>query len=70
MMIYYLYVHSYMFRSYDHYQAEKYIATLGLLIAIALFNHVFCLLHRLHRVKCGMIMANNWQKHGLVQVTS
>jgi hypothetical protein len=31
MMIYYLYIHSYMFRSYDHHQAEKYIATLGLL---------------------------------------
>jgi hypothetical protein len=31
MMIYYLYVHSYMFRSYDHHQAEKYITTLGLL---------------------------------------
>jgi hypothetical protein len=27
MMIYYLYVHSYMFRSYDHQHAEKYIAT-------------------------------------------
>jgi hypothetical protein len=26
MMIYYLYIHSYMFRSYDHHQAEKYIA--------------------------------------------
>jgi hypothetical protein len=34
MMIYYLYVHSYMFRSYDHLQAEKYIATLGLLNTI------------------------------------
>jgi hypothetical protein len=31
MMIYYLYIRSYMFRSYDHHQAEKYIATLGLL---------------------------------------
>jgi hypothetical protein len=30
-MIYYLYIHSDMFRSYDHHQAEKYIATLGLL---------------------------------------
>jgi hypothetical protein len=24
-LIYYLYIHSYMFRSYDHHQAEKYI---------------------------------------------
>jgi hypothetical protein len=31
MMIYYLYIDSYVFRSYDHHQAEKYIATLGLL---------------------------------------
>jgi hypothetical protein len=30
-LIYYLYIHSYMFRSYDHHQAEKYITTLGLL---------------------------------------
>jgi hypothetical protein len=30
-LIYYLYIHSHMFRSYDHYQAEKYITTLGLL---------------------------------------
>jgi hypothetical protein len=29
--IYYLYIHSYMFRSYDHHQVEKYITTLGLL---------------------------------------
>jgi hypothetical protein len=29
MMIYYLYVDSYMFRSYDHHQAEKYIATIS-----------------------------------------
>jgi hypothetical protein len=31
MLIYYLYIHSYMFRSYDHHHAEKYITTLGLL---------------------------------------
>jgi hypothetical protein len=31
MMIYYLYIYSDMFRSYDHHQVEKYIATLGLL---------------------------------------
>jgi hypothetical protein len=30
-LIYYLYIHSYIFRSYDHHQAEKYITTLGLL---------------------------------------
>jgi hypothetical protein len=30
-LIYYLYIHSYMFRSYDHHQAEKYITTLELL---------------------------------------
>jgi hypothetical protein len=31
-LIYYLYIHSYMFRSYDHHHhAEKYITTLGLL---------------------------------------
>jgi hypothetical protein len=30
-LIYYLYIHSYMFRSYDHHQVEKYITTLGLL---------------------------------------
>jgi hypothetical protein len=30
-LIYYLYIYSYMFRSYDHHQAEKYITTLGLL---------------------------------------
>jgi hypothetical protein len=30
-LIYYLYIHSYMFRSYDHDQVEKYITTLGLL---------------------------------------
>jgi hypothetical protein len=24
-LIYYLYIHSYMFRSYDHHQVEKYI---------------------------------------------
>jgi hypothetical protein len=29
-LIYYLYIHSYMFRSYDHHQAEEYITTLGL----------------------------------------
>jgi hypothetical protein len=29
-LIYYLYIYSYMFRSYDHHQAEKYITTLGL----------------------------------------
>jgi hypothetical protein len=31
-LIYHLYIHSYMFRSHDHHQAEKYITTLGLLI--------------------------------------
>jgi hypothetical protein len=30
-LIYYLYIHSYMFRPYDHHQAEKHITTLGLL---------------------------------------
>jgi hypothetical protein len=30
-LIYYLYIHRYMFRSYDHDQAKKYITTLGLL---------------------------------------
>jgi hypothetical protein len=30
-LLYYLYIHSYMFRSYDHHQVEKYITTLGLL---------------------------------------
>jgi hypothetical protein len=30
-LIYYLCIHSYMFRSYDHHQAEKYMTTLGLL---------------------------------------
>jgi hypothetical protein len=30
-LIYYLHIHSYMFRSYDHHQVEKYITTLGLL---------------------------------------
>jgi hypothetical protein len=30
-LIYYLYIHNYMFRLYDHHQAEKYITTLGLL---------------------------------------
>jgi hypothetical protein len=30
-LIYYLYIHSYMFRSHDHHQAEKSITTLGLL---------------------------------------
>jgi hypothetical protein len=30
-LMHYLYIHSYMFRSYDHHQAEKDITTLGLL---------------------------------------
>jgi hypothetical protein len=30
-LIYYLYIHSYMFRSFDHHQAEKYITTLDLI---------------------------------------
>jgi hypothetical protein len=30
-LIYYLYIHSYMFRSCNHHHAEKYITTLGLL---------------------------------------
>jgi hypothetical protein len=30
-LIYYLHINSYMFRSYDHHQAENYITTLGLL---------------------------------------
>jgi hypothetical protein len=29
LLIYYLHIHSYMFRSYDHHQVEKYITTLG-----------------------------------------
>jgi hypothetical protein len=30
-LIYYLYIYSYMFRSYGHHQDEKYITTFGLL---------------------------------------
>jgi hypothetical protein len=30
-LIYYFYIHSYMFRWYDYHQAEKYITTLGVL---------------------------------------
>jgi hypothetical protein len=49
MKIYYLYIHSDMFRSYDHHQAEKYIATLGLLN----WQRIRCKHPRLNILKCN-----------------
>jgi hypothetical protein len=40
-LIYYLYIHSYMFRSYDHHQAEKYISTLGYYSKILLYFYKY-----------------------------
>jgi hypothetical protein len=63
-MIYYLYIHSYMFRSYDHHQAEKYIATLGLLNwqRIRIYHHTTLTLRR--RIKTHII---RYHTHNMMQ---
>jgi hypothetical protein len=49
-LIYYLYIHTYMFRSYDHHQVEKYITTLGQRIRSFVRSHITVIVYIMLRI--------------------